>query len=106
MSRKFEPGKGLTKWQLALVVGVPLAAVAVAGAAIVLYIRRRRQGGSNRSEVEPAPPAAAEPQSGVAQGTEKDDASKTAGGDSSEVRKPTARFSQFDRGRIWLDGGL
>ena len=33
----------LTKWQTALLVGVPLAAVAVAGAAILFYLRRRRR---------------------------------------------------------------
>ena len=97
-----ESGKGLTKWQLALLVGVPLAAVAVSGAAIALYLRRRRQAATapSRSEVEPVIPAAAEPQAGDELGKKKDDANKTASGDSSEVRKLSAGFD------CRHDGGL
>lgn len=35
-------GRQLTKWQTALLLGVPLAALSVAGVALFLYLRRRR----------------------------------------------------------------
>ena len=88
-----ESGKGLTKWQLALLVGVPLAAVAIGGAAIALYLRRRRQAGARgTSEAEPGIPDAAEPQVGDQPGKKKGDASKTDSGDSSEVRGADGRL--------------
>ena len=40
-------GRQLTKWQTALLIGVPLAALSVAGVALFLYLRRRR-GANNR----------------------------------------------------------
>lgn len=74
MSDLVDSGKRLSKWEAALLIGVPLAAVALGGMAVYLFLRRRRQQVSSDPSREPAvsPPGSVSSESGAPATADKD----------------------------------
>ncbi len=59
-------GSSMTKWQLALAVGVPLAAASLAGTALLLYLWKRRRDASRASSEESSRPQSVSSEGGSA----------------------------------------